>query len=209
MKIHAESKKWMNLPDAPIVFTEFMAVCCADSIYVMNGSKMQGFYHLDLSHNKWHKDPDMIFTTRWLSATCDDVSIYVIENKHGRRFQSFTIKKNTWELLKCELPEGLPYHLGVSLVNQGNSVYALGGDNTICCQYSKIANNWTVLKSNSSVHSFGSALFCGDKIYLCGGYAVSSDEIEVYDLGTEGWSTSDVKLPQKLCWFTIAKVSFL
>ena len=75
-----------------------------------------------------------------------------------------------------------------------NKIYFVGGIGSVCVSYSTLEDKWYTHKPPSQKHDHGTAVHVNGKIVLCGGSF--SDVIEIYDIHSNTWQTSHLKLPK-------------
>ena len=80
-------------------------------------------------------------------------------------------------------------------------LYLLGGEQRLAIQYSPAADQWTQLLSQPSARYYWHGC-CGvvhdGKLLLCGGKTegtLDSKLVEEFDINTQQWKTTDIKLP--------------
>jgi N-acetylneuraminic acid mutarotase len=133
------------------------------------------------------------------------------------RMTTFNIATNTW----TDLAPRLNKAHGFQLAAFNDSLYAFGGfayeastspawkSLSVVEKYNIKTNTWSELKSPMPrKRSSNIVARIGDKVYLIGGWdstpkfkddidGTFHDEIDVFDLKTETWSTLNIKLPKK------------
>ena len=94
-------------------------------------------------------------------------------------------------------------------------LYLVGGCDKICACYTTTTDTWALFNPPAMNHMYGSAMVLRNKIYLCGGgngnmlFSWPSTDTEEYNITEGKWSTSSLKLPKPLTFFTAAMVSFV
>ena len=213
-KYNAKTKTWFELPPTPVGLQNPSALLCSNSIYLLGGVGKDSVYHLDLTTLKWHTDPPMLHKQNFPIATNLGDDIYVVHNKllngnADHTLQHYKKATNNW-MYKSNLPDNAPSAYGSCLVSLKEDLYLVGGDNRICAQYTTTTNTWTLLSRPMNNHFTGPALVSDGTIYLfSGGDAYQSDCIEEYNIDTNQWKMSHMKLPRGLDNFTVGSVSFL
>lgn len=122
--------------------------------------------------------------------------------------QHYNTKGGEWSY-KSQLPAAITGTSGASAVAVAKDVYIVGGEEKICARYNTDTDAWTGLSSPMLDHSYGSAVFHNNTIYLCGGgpYSSSHNIIEEYDIVNDTWQVSDFKLPVEVKYHTVAMTS--
>ena len=120
------------------------------------------------------------------------------------------MKEREWQL-KSLLPRGAPDTQGSKMVSVNNSLLLVGGHQKICAQYAILSDTWTLLTQPSLYHNFGGVLLYDNRIYLLGGGSGNSPiaDIEEYDIKSDTWTISSLKMPKGLKFFTAAMVLYL
>ena len=132
------------------------------------------------------------------------------------RVSSYHLKTKNWSK---RAPRLFPSH-GFQLVSYKNSIFAFGGfayekstspkwkSLSVVEKYNPKDDKWTRVADMPRKRSSNIVARIGDKVYLVGGWDATPkfkddidgtfhDEIDVFDLKTESWSTLKVKLPLK------------
>ena len=202
---------WALLPASPDAIMGASAVCVEGTkVYVVGGldSHMDKMHCLDLFTKRWSTCPKILKGLVWPLVGCVEKCIYVLCSTHPLQkkqgnditLQCFDTTSSTWSW-KRSLPKNVKDTRGASIVTVAHQLYIIGGFGDICLSYDSTNDTWTRLTPPYHQHAYGAGMYFKNRIVLCGGRSKSgseSDMIENYNMTTNKWQVSAVKLPKHL-----------
>lgn len=212
-----KEKKWIELPDAQMLFG-FAVFVDGDYAYYTIGQHKKLFrIFISKPEEGWVPMADMLcFNTEYcVSNNCGESQRFVIAGGyHGeelRSMQAYNPSKDQWEILP-DLPEGLHGHAGAVL---DNKLYLVGGSGSdfldlpksSCSMYDMASKAWAQIPDIPKAMQDHSAVAIGKWIVISGGKARTRDyNIEhtsqsIYILNTASlvWRKAATQLPFPLC----------
>jgi hypothetical protein len=160
----------------------------------------------------WQEDPPMLQGQSLSTAANVGAHIYVLSGPQEGiiNLQHFDVKSSAWNYLSPLLitQKGRRQGTVAFMLALNESLYAVGGPNTVCAQYNIITDSWKLLSQALRCHSFGSAACHADTIYVFGGGSSYNRNVEEYDVVNDEWKESEIKLPLGLWFHSTAPMSY-
>ena len=191
-----EEGKWRALPHMHTARYRHGSIHHEGKIIVAGGwkavdSPIDSVEMLDLESLQWSKLrrlPRALHSPYVVSA-CK--KLFVISSEDDRSVYEYDSERRAWKE-KRRMPDACYYGSALSV---GEWIYVVGGKERRCMRYHVISDAWERLQTPLHEHLSGAAVLNGRKIVLCGGWR--SDEIEEYDVDSDQWSLSKMKMPVK------------
>ena len=205
---------WRRLPNMPTARCSVSAVMLGNVLMVLGGWDERK-YKLDICEKfhmvdgVWSSAATMIEPLRRPLVAAARNKIYIVPRgtsiAPGTKIQQYNPVVDTFSRAS-QLPQHVQNTLCACLVAADEKLYLLGGEQRLAIQYSPTADQWTQLLSQPTAR-YGKwgcyGVVHDDKLLLCGGETESNDNIlvEEFDISTQQWKTTDVKLPFGFIFF--------
>ena len=197
---------WTHFPD-PLSKVYFSgAASMQEAVFLVGGSKRENRMDcLDTLNRKWSRCPDLLEEVNEPIVVVIESFLLVVSNiKEGNSkgrignaivLQCYDTTNKSWSL-RSPLPQAVTETFGASAVSSGQKMFLVGGKQRMFLSYELPCDTWSSLTRPAQDHWFGSSIQAGNRIIVCGGlHDGRMDDIEIYDLQSEKWSMSKVKLP--------------
>ena len=182
------------------------AVCIDRRLYMMGGEVTEDHLRcLDLDGEFWLDTCfKMKLKVKYPLACSVGHRLYVLP--HAGRAQDITLQcydtvQDEWSIKAPPPTDTVTSTYGSSAVAVETNIFILGGCRRLCVCYNTIKDEWTTLCPPREDHRRGGAVYIGNgKVILCGGKWAGqySSTIEVYNIATNKWKTSQMRLPLPL-----------
>ena len=216
------TRRWRRLPDMPTARRDVSAIVLGNALMVLGG-RDKHFRELavcekfHMADGVWGAAASMIEPLRRPLVAAAGNKIYIVP-RDGRispstKIQQYDPTANRFSTA-AQLPQHVQNTLCACLVAADEKLYLLGGEQRLVIQYSPAADQWTQLLSQPSAgYDWGC---CGvvhnDKLLLCGGETEDTHDrnlVEEFDISTQQWKITDVKLPFAFLWLNSHVASIL
>ena len=203
------TRRWRRLSDMPTARGGVSAEVLGNVLMVFGGwgkhfKNLAVCEKLHMTDGVWSSAASMIEPLGKLLVAAAGNKIYIVTqgktSSNGTRVQQYDPTADRFSIA-VELPQYVQDTSHACLVAADEKLYLLGGDQRLAIQYSPAANQWTQLLSRPPAR-YDDWGCCGvvhnDKLLLCGGKTKGTYDanlIEEFDIDTQQWKTTDIKLP--------------
>ena len=203
------TRRWRRLPDMPTARGDVSAIVLGHVLVVLGG--WDKHYHelavcekFHMADGVWSSAAPMIEPLWGPLVAAEGNNIYIVP-RDGRispstRIQQYDPTADRFSTA-AQLPGQVQNTWCACLVAADEKLFLLGGEQRLAVQYSPAADQWTQLLSQPPAR-YDLSGCCGvvhnDKLLLCGGKTegtLDSKLVEEFDIKTQQWKTTDIKLP--------------
>ena len=205
--------RWIRYPDTLSNVFGAGSVCIQEVVYLLGGyrgrEKTLESFTLQrqpwTTLKQWKRLPNMLHGMRLPIVASIGHYILVLCNTHPHNklfsyritLQCYNTISNHWGL-KSSPPSIIRSTDGAQAVGANKTMFVVGGEGKLCCQYDLQSDNWSTLSRPLEQHCYGSVVNLEGKIVVLGGEhnCMSSNTVEEYDPECGKWRVSSTKLPQ-------------
>ena len=195
---------WRRLPDMPTARCAASAFVVRHMLLVLGGrdkhyNNLAVCERLHMTDGVWSSAASMM-EPLWKPLIATVAGKVFIVPQHsslltGSQMQQYdpTADRFSWA---AQLPQHVQDTFCACLVAVSDKLYLLGGSQRLAVQYSPAAAQWTQLQSQPPDRYHGECCVVhGGKLLLVGETEDNQTNLEEFDISTQQWNTTEVKLP--------------
>lgn len=190
------------------------SVLVGDVVYLIGGfpytntttpSKIRKY---DLNTGDWTYLQDKLeLDVLGITAEYYDGKIYAFNTSTNDDVFAYDIATDTWS---SKTPAPVTTEQGMNSVMYDNEIYLTGFENEVFYKYNPASDQWTELAAPPRhLRKCGMGLIINDIYFAGGGMNTGSvphyDDVVVYDIGTNSWSTDSYTLSDNKHWMASAE----
>ena len=201
------TRRWSRLPDMPTARCDVSVVMLGNVLMVLGGCDK---HHNDLAvcekfhmtEGVWSSSAPMLEPLYKPLLAVVTNKVYIVPRRStispGTMMQQYDNTADRFSRA-AQLPQHVRDTGHACLVAADEKLYLLGGEQSLAVQYSPAADQWTQLLSQPPArYPLGCCGVVHDgKLLLCGGETEGNywSLVEEFDISTQQWKITDVKLP--------------